>query len=109
VAAARANYDLGRKESATRCEIIESGDVSRLHTTSRKRTRRVKETYQAALAQARQNFAAVAVARSNVANAQSQVNLARRALAYTVVTSPIDGFVADRPVDAGEYVTTTTK
>ncbi|HXD33846.1 MAG TPA: efflux RND transporter periplasmic adaptor subunit [Pyrinomonadaceae bacterium] len=110
VAAARANYELAEKNLQRAVKLIESGDVSRASFDQQKAQRdALKETYQAALAQARQNFAAVAVARSNVANAQSQVDLARRALAYTVITSPIDGFVAERPVDLGEYVTTTTK
>jgi multidrug efflux pump subunit AcrA (membrane-fusion protein) len=110
VAAARANYELAEKNLQRSLKLIESGDVSRASFDQQKAQRdALRETYQAALAQARQNFAAVAVARSNVANAQSQVNLAQRALAYTVIGSPIDGFVADRPVDLGEYVTTTTK
>jgi multidrug efflux pump subunit AcrA (membrane-fusion protein) len=110
VAAAKANYELAEKNLQRALKLIESGDVSRASYDQQKAQRdALKETYQAALAQARQNFAAVAVARSNVANAQSQVDLARRALTYTVVGSPIDGFVADRPVDLGEYVTTTTK
>ena len=110
VAAARANYELAEKNLQRAVKLIESGDVSRSAYDQQKAQRdALKETYQAALAQARQNYAAVAVARSNVANAQSQVDLARRALAYTVIVSPIDGSVADRPVDVGEYVTTTTK
>jgi multidrug efflux pump subunit AcrA (membrane-fusion protein) len=110
VAAARANYDLAEKNLQRALKLIESGDVSRASFDQQKAQRdALKETYQSALAQARQNFAAVAVARGNVANAQSQLDLARRALAYTVISSPIDGFVADRPVDLGEYVTTTTK
>lgn len=110
VAAAKANYELAEKNLQRALKLIESGDVSRASYDQQKAQRdALKETYQAALAQARQNFAAVAVARSNVANVQSQVDLARRALTYTVVASPIDGFVADRPVDLGEYVTTTTK
>lgn len=110
VAAARANYELAEKNLQRSLKLIESGDVSRASFDQQKAQRdALKEIYQGALSQARQNFAAVAVARSNVANAQSQVNLAQRALAYTVISSPIDGFVADRPVDLGEYVTTTTK
>ena len=110
VAAARANYELAEKNLQRAVKLIESGDVSRSAYDQQKAQRdALREIYQAALAQARQNLAAVAVARSNVANAQSQVDLARRALAYTVVRSPIDGYVADRPVDLGEYVTTTTK
>lgn len=110
VAAARANYELAEKNLQRSLKLIESGDVSRASFDQQKAQRdALKEIYQGTLSQARQNFAAVAVARSNVANAQSQVNLAQRALAYTVINSPIDGFVADRPVDLGEYVTTTTK
>lgn len=110
VAAARATYDLAEKNLQRAVKLIESGDVSRSAYDQQKSQRdALKETYQAALAQARQNYAAVAVARSNVANAQTQVDLARRTLAYTVIASPIDGYVADRPVDLGEYVATTTK
>jgi multidrug efflux pump subunit AcrA (membrane-fusion protein) len=110
VAAARANYELAEKNLARAVKLIESGDVSRSAYDQQKSQRDAsREVYQAALAAARQNFAAVAVARSNVANAQSQVDLARRALAYTVVAAPIDGYVAERPVDLGEYITTTTK
>jgi multidrug efflux pump subunit AcrA (membrane-fusion protein) len=110
VAAARANYELAEKNLQRALKLIETGDVSRASYDQLKAQRdALRENYQAMLAQARQNFAAVAVARSNVANAQSQVDLARRALAYTVINSPIDGFVAERPVDLGEYVTTTTK
>jgi membrane fusion protein (multidrug efflux system) len=110
VAAARANYDLAEKNLARAVKLIESGDVSRSAYDQQKSQRdALREAYQAALAAARQNYAAVAVARSNVANAQTQVDLARRALAYTVVAAPIDGYVAERPVDIGEYVTTTTK
>ena len=46
-----------------------------------------------ALAQARQNYAAVDVARTNVANAQSQLALARKNLSYAMILAPIDGFV----------------
>jgi len=110
VAAARATYELAEKNLQRALKLIESGDVSRANFDQQKAQRdALKETYQAALAQARQNFAAVAVARGNVANAQSAVDLAKRALAYTVIYSPIDGFVAERPIDLGEYVTTTTK
>jgi RND family efflux transporter MFP subunit len=44
-----------------------------------------------------------------VANAESQLNLAIRNQSYANVYSPIDGYVADRPADLGEYVSTTTK
>ncbi len=110
VAAARANYELAERSLQRVAKLVETGDVSRSAFDQQKTQRdALRENYQAAVAQARQNYAAVAVARANVASAQSQVELARRSLSYTVVASPIDGFVAERPVDLGEYVTTTTK
>jgi RND family efflux transporter MFP subunit len=68
-----------------------------------------RESYEAALSLARQNYAAVMTARANVANAESELNLARRSLSYANVYSPIDGYVSDRTADLGEYVSTTTK
>jgi len=110
VAAARANYELAEKNLHRAEKLIESGDVSRSYYDQQKSQRdALRETYQSALAQARQNYAAVLVARTNVANMQTQVDLARRNLAYTVISSPIDGFVAERAADVGEYVATTTK
>src|SRR5207302_9634954 len=53
--------------------------------------------------------ATVLVVRTNVTNAQTQVDLARRKLSYNVVMAPIDGFVLERPVDVGAYVSTTTR
>lgn len=110
VAAARANYELAEKNLHRAEKLIESGDVSRSYYDQQRSQRdALRENYQSALAQARQNYAAVQVARTNIANAQTQIDLARRNLAYTVITSPIDGFVAERPVDVGEYLATTTK
>jgi len=110
VAAARANYELAEKNLQRANKLIESGDVSRSYFDQQRAQRdALRETYQSALAQARQNYAAVLVARTNVLNAQAQVDLARRNLSYTVISSPIDGYVSDRPIDIGEYVTTTTK
>lgn len=110
VAAARANYELAEKNLHRAERLIESGDVSRSYYDQQRSQRdALRESYQSALAQARQNYAAVQVARTNIANTQTQVDLARRNLSYTVITSPIDGFVADRSVDVGEYLATNTK
>jgi RND family efflux transporter MFP subunit len=48
-------------------------------------------------------------ARANVENAETQLGLAKRALSYALVFSPIDGYVAERNADLGEYVSPTTK
>jgi multidrug efflux pump subunit AcrA (membrane-fusion protein) len=110
VSAARANYDLAESNFQRAQKLVESGDISRAEYDQRKSQRdALRQGYESAISQARQNYAAVVVARTNVTNAQTQVSMAQRTLAYTVVAAPIDGFVLDRPVDLGAYVSTTTK
>jgi len=89
---------------------VASGDVSRSsYDQVRAERDNAREQYEVALSQARQNFAAVQVARTNVANIQAQVAMAQRNLSYALVYSPINGYVSDRPVALGEYVSPTTK
>ena len=110
VANARVGLELAEKNLRRSEKLIESGDISRSQYDQQKAQRdQLKEQYEAALSLARQNYAAVMTARANVANAESQLNLARRNLSYANVYSPIDGFVSDRSADLGEYVSTTTK
>jgi len=105
VGAARVALDLAEKNLRRAEKLIESGDVSRsFYDEQRARRDQLKEQYDVQLAQARQNYAAVEVARTNVANAQSQLALARKNLSYAIIPAPIDGFVAERTADLGEYV-----
>jgi len=105
VAAARVAFDLAEKNLRRAEKLIESGDVSRsFYDEQRARRDQLKEQYDVALAQARQNFAGVEVARTNVANAQAQLALARKNLSYAVIPAPIDGYVSERTADLGEYV-----
>lgn len=107
---ARVALELAEKNLRRSEKLIESGDISRsVYDEQRARRDQLKEQYEAALSLARQNYAAVMTARANVANAQSQLDLARRSQSYANVYSPIDGYVSDRPADLGEYVSTTTK
>lgn len=110
VANARVALDLAEKNLRRSEKLIESGDISRSQYDQQKAQRdQLREVYESALSLARQNYAAVMTARANVANAESQLNLARRSLSYALVFSPIDGFVSERTADLGEYVSTTTK
>jgi len=110
VANARVALDLAEKNLHRSEKLIESGDISRsVYDQQRAQRDQLKEQYEAALSLARQNNAAVLTARANVANAESQLNLAVRSQSYANVYSPIDGYVAERPADLGEYVSTTTK
>lgn len=110
VANARVALELAEKNLRRSEKLIESGDISRSVYDQQKAQRdQLREVYGAALSLARQNYAAVMTARANVANAESQLNLARRSLSYANVFSPIDGYVTDRTADLGEYVSPTTK
>jgi multidrug efflux pump subunit AcrA (membrane-fusion protein) len=110
VANARVALELAEKNLRRSEKLIESGDISRSMYDQQKAQRdQLKEQYESALSLARQNYAGVMTARANVANAESQLGLARRSLTYTNVYSPINGYIADRPADLGEYVSTTTK
>ncbi|MEP6818256.1 MAG: efflux RND transporter periplasmic adaptor subunit [bacterium] len=107
---ARVALELAEKNLRRAEKLIESGDVSRSAYDQQKAQRdQLKEQYESALSLARQNYAAVMTARANVASAESQLNQAVRNQSYANVYSPIDGYVADRPADLGEYVSTTTK
>ena len=110
VANARVALDLAEKNLRRSEKLIESGDVSRsVYDEQKARRDQLKEQYEAALSLARQNHAAAQTARANVANAESQLGLARRSLSYALVFSPIDGYVAERNADLGEYVSPTSK
>ena len=110
VSNARLGLELAEKNLRRAEKLIESGDISRSVYDQQKAQRdQLKEQYESALSLARQNYAAVNTARANVANAESQLSLARRTLSYADVYSPIDGFVSERSADLGEYVSPTTK
>ena len=110
VAAAKVNLELAEKNLKRAEKLIESGDVSRsFYDQQRAQRDQLKEQYDVAIAQARQNFAGVDVARTNVANAEAALALARKNLSYAFIPAPIDGFVAERTADLGEYVSPTQK
>src|SRR5215207_6681362 len=105
VQAARVAFDLAEKNLRRAEKLIESGDVSRsFYDEQRSRRDQLKEQYDVAVAQARQNYAGVDVARTNVANAQAQLALAQKNVSYAVIPAPIDGYVTERTADLGEYV-----
>jgi multidrug efflux pump subunit AcrA (membrane-fusion protein) len=105
VASARVALDLAEKNLRRAEKLIESGDVSRqFYDQQRAQRDQLKEQYDVALAQARQNYAGVEVARTNVANAEAALSLAKQSLSYAVIPSPMDGFVSERTADLGEYV-----
>ena len=110
VRSARVALELAEKQLQRYERLVESGDVSRSAYDQQKAQRdQLRQQYEVALTQARNNYAAVETARAAVTTAQTQVAQARKNIADAVVTSPISGYVADRPADLGEYITSQAK
>ena len=110
VGAARAALDLAEKQLRRYEQLLESGDVSRsAYDQQRAQRDQLRQQYEAALAQANQSYAAVATARAAAETARVAVEQARKGVGDVVVYAPISGFVAERPADVGEYVSTSTK
>jgi multidrug efflux pump subunit AcrA (membrane-fusion protein) len=110
VGAARVALDLANLQLKRFDRLIESGDVSKSNYDEQKAQRdQLQQQYEAVVTQARQNFAAIQTARAGVAAARSQEDQARKAIADARVIAPISGFVADRPADVGEYLSTSSK
>lgn len=110
VQAAKAAYDLAEKNLARFEKLLESGDVSRSAYDQQKAQRdQLREQYQAQLTQANQSYAAVQTARAAEQAARVTVSQAEKGLRDVTVLAPISGYVADRPADIGEYVSTSSK
>jgi len=110
VGSARAAYELAEKQLGREARLLESGDVSRSAYDQQKAQRdQLQQQYEAQLAAARQNNAAIQTARAAAEAAKAQVEQAQKAIRDAVVYAPISGYVADRPADVGEYVTTSSK
>ena len=105
VAAARSALELADKNLRRYEKLVETGDISRAAYDQQKSQRdQLAEQRQAMVHLAQQNYATVANSQAAVDTAATQVALAKRNLGYTVVVSPMPGYVSDRPADIGEYV-----
>jgi multidrug efflux pump subunit AcrA (membrane-fusion protein) len=121
VRAANANYEqslaeLKQAEANEKRyrELVETGDVSLVtyeqfrtsRDTARAKANNFKEQLDAAANNARQNNQAIKSAEANVEAAQAQVRTAEQAVADTVVRAPFAGYVSERQVAVGEFVST---
>ena len=110
VGASRVALELADKQLRRFERLIESGDVSRASFDQQKAQRDgLQQQYEAAVQAARQNYAGVATARAAANAAEAGVAQARKAVSDVVVYAPISGYVAERPADLGEYVSTSSK
>lgn len=119
VRAANANYEqtlaeLKQAEANEKRyrELVETGDVAMVayetfrtqRDTARTRANAAREQLDVTINTARQNNQAIAAAKADVESAQTQVAEAQQAIADTVIRAPFSGFVSNRPVAVGEYV-----
>jgi multidrug efflux pump subunit AcrA (membrane-fusion protein) len=110
VRAAKAAYDLAEKNLARFERLLESGDVSRsAYDQQRAQRDQLREQYQAQLTLANQSYAAVQTARAAAQSARVAVSQSEKGIRDVTVLAPISGYVADRPADVGEYVSTSSK
>ena len=123
VRAANANYEqtvaeLRQAEANEKRyrELVETGDVSiqnyenyrTLRDTARARVNNAKQQLEAAANAARQNNQAIKAAQAGVDAARTQVATAQQAVADTIIRAPFSGFVSNRAVAVGEFVTSST-
>lgn len=97
--------------------LLKTGDTSRLTydqqrtnaETTNARAKAALKTYENSKNLAAQSYQGIASAQAGVANAQTQVDIAQKAIADAVVYAPFSGSIDDRPVSSGEYVTPSSK
>ncbi len=97
--------------------LLQTGDTSKLNydqyrttaETSAARAKALLKQYENSKNLARQNNQQIVSARSEVKNAQTQVEIAQKAITDTIVYAPFSGSVDERPVSKGEYVTPSSK
>ncbi|MBA3320915.1 MAG: efflux RND transporter periplasmic adaptor subunit [Pyrinomonadaceae bacterium] len=94
-------------------ELVETGDVAlsvydqyrTQRDTARARVNSTRQQLESARNTARQSNQAIQTAEAEVASARAQVSIAQKAVADAVIRAPYAGYVSNRPIAAGEYVT----
>ncbi|MGA9769824.1 MAG: efflux RND transporter periplasmic adaptor subunit [Blastocatellia bacterium] len=108
---------LAETNAARYANLVETGDVSRAvydqartqAESARAQAASARQNYEVAINIARQNNQGIAVAQAQLEAARAQTALARKAVGDTTVTAPFSGYISDRPIAAGEYVTPASK
>jgi multidrug efflux pump subunit AcrA (membrane-fusion protein) len=94
-------------------ELVETGDVALAvydqyrtqRDTARARVNTARQQLESAINTARQSNQAIQSAEAAVETARSQVAIAQKALADATIRAPYAGYVSNRPIAVGEYVT----
>jgi multidrug efflux pump subunit AcrA (membrane-fusion protein) len=94
-------------------ELVETGDVAlsvydqyrTARDTARAQVNAARQQLEAAVNTARQSNQAVQSAEAGVESARSQVAIAQKAVSDAIIRAPYAGYVSNRPIAVGEYVT----
>jgi multidrug efflux pump subunit AcrA (membrane-fusion protein) len=97
-------------------ELVETGDVAvsvydqyrTQRDTARARVNAARQQLETAINTARQSNQAIQSALAAVETARAQAAIAQKAVADTTVRAPYAGYVSNRPIAVGEYVTTSS-
>ena len=120
VRAASANYDqavaqlrLAEANENRYRDLVTTGDVAQSvydqyrtqRDTARAQVNNARQQLEAAVNTARQSNEAIRTAEAGVESARSQASIAQKAVADATIRSPYAGYISNRPVARGEYVT----
>lgn len=94
-------------------DLVETGDVAvsvydqyrTQRDTARSQVNSARQQLETAINTARQSNQAIQTAEAAVASARAQVAISQKAVADTTVRAPYAGYVSNRPIAVGEYVT----
>lgn len=97
-------------------ELVETGDVPLVtyeqyrlaRDTARARANSAKEQLDAQINTARQNNQQIRSAEAAVEAARTRVEIAKQSITDTVIRAPFSGFISERQVAVGEFVSTAT-
>jgi multidrug efflux pump subunit AcrA (membrane-fusion protein) len=114
---ALAQAKLAAADERRYANLVATGDVSQSNyekqrtqaETAQAQADTARKQYETALNNARQNYQGVSGSEASLAGFRTQVAMARKAIEDTIVRAPMSGYVSDRPVAVGEYVSTTSK
>jgi multidrug efflux pump subunit AcrA (membrane-fusion protein) len=110
---AQADLRLAEANEKRYRELVETGDVAlsvyeqyrTTRDTARARVDAARQQLEAAINTARQSNQAIQSAQAAVEAARSQAAIAQQAVTDTAIRAPYAGYVSNRPVAVGEYVT----
>lgn len=114
---AMAQAKLAAADEKRYANLVASGDVSQSNyekqrtqaETAQAQADTARKQYETALNNARQNYQGVSGSEASLDGFRTQVAMARKAIEDTIVRAPMAGYVSDRPIAVGEYVSTSSK